>query len=101
MAPGLQEGSQQSTRKSARIGHTETKLERNKMSDTGIENLLREDRLFPPSSSFSAEAVGTKDLYDEAEDDFVAYWTRQAKERITWFKEPTEGLDDSNAPFFT
>ena len=70
------------------------------MADRGIENLLQEDRLFPPPREFSEQAVGTADLYEEADADYVAYWTRQAKERITWYKEPTEGLDDSNAPFF-
>ncbi|MGI9586326.1 MAG: AMP-binding protein, partial [Acidimicrobiia bacterium] len=71
------------------------------MSDSGIENLLNEERKFPPSDAFAASAVGTEALYDEAEDDFVGYWTRQALERISWFKEPTQTLDDSNAPFFT
>jgi len=70
------------------------------MSGSGIENLLHEDRTFPPSDEFAAQAVGTADLYEEADKDYVAYWTRQAKERITWFKEPTETLDDSNPPFF-
>jgi acetyl-CoA synthetase len=71
------------------------------MTDSGIENLLHEDRTFPPSADFAADAVGTAALYAEADADFVAYWTRQALERLTWSKEPTEGLDDSNAPFFT
>jgi len=71
------------------------------MAHSGIENLLQEDRLFPPPPEFAAQAVGTADLYAEADEDFVAYWFRQAKERITWYKEPTEALDDSNAPFFT
>jgi acetyl-CoA synthetase len=66
----------------------------------GIENLLQEERLFPPSDEFVAQANAQPELYAEADDDFVAYWKRQALERITWFKEPTEGLDDSNAPFF-
>ncbi len=70
------------------------------MADSGIENLLQEDRLFPPPAEFAAQAVGTADLYEEADADYVAYWSRQARERITWYKEPTEGLDDSNAPFF-
>ncbi len=70
------------------------------MADSGIENLLQEDRLFPPPREFSEQAVGTADLYEEADADYIAYWTRQAKERITWYKEPTEGLDDSNPPFF-
>jgi acetyl-CoA synthetase len=70
------------------------------MAHSGIENLLQEDRLFPPPPEFAAKAVGTADLYAEADDDFVAYWARQAKERITWHTEPTEALDDSNAPFY-
>ncbi len=70
------------------------------MADSGIENLLQEDRLFPPPPSFAEQAVGREDLYAEAEADYVAYWMRQAKERITWYREPTEGLDDSNAPFY-
>ena len=71
------------------------------MTSSGIENLLREDRLFPPSDEFAKQANAQAELYGEAEDDFAAYWTRQALERITWFKEPTEGLNDSKAPFFT
>ncbi|MDK1018187.1 MAG: acetate--CoA ligase [Actinomycetota bacterium] len=70
------------------------------MADSGIENLLHEDRLFPPSEEFAAQATAQAALYDEGEADFVAYWKRQALERITWYKEPTEGLDDSNAPFY-
>ena len=71
------------------------------MSDTGIENLLHEDRTFPPSDAFVSQANATVDLFSEADEDFVAYWTRQAIERIDWITEPTVGLDDSNPPFFT
>jgi acetyl-CoA synthetase len=70
------------------------------MTDSGIENLLHEDRSFSPTAEFASAAVGTEDLYQEAADDYIGYWTRQALERITWFKEPTETLDDSNPPFF-
>lgn len=70
------------------------------MTAKGIENLLREERLFPPADAFAEQANAGKELYIEADEDFVAYWKRQALERITWFKEPTEGLDDSDAPFF-
>ncbi len=70
------------------------------MSDSGIENLLEENRTFPPPRDFADNAVAKPDLYEEAANDYIAYWTRQAKERITWFTEPQEGLDDSNAPFF-
>lgn len=71
------------------------------MTDTSIENLLHENRLFPPSASFAKDAVATQADYDEAEADYVAYWMHQAKERLTWFKEPTVALDESNAPFYT
>ncbi|MEN8040760.1 MAG: acetate--CoA ligase [Actinomycetota bacterium] len=71
------------------------------MADSGIENLLQEERLFPPEGDFTAQANAQAELYDEADADFEAYWKRQALERVSWFKEPTEALDDSNAPFFT
>ncbi|MEX2279184.1 MAG: acetate--CoA ligase [Acidimicrobiia bacterium] len=69
------------------------------MSET-LEDLLREDRTFPPSSGFVAAANAQPGVHDEAESDFEAFWTKQALERISWFKEPTVGLDDSNPPFY-
>ncbi|MEX1043815.1 MAG: AMP-binding protein, partial [Acidimicrobiia bacterium] len=69
------------------------------MSET-LEDLLREDRTFPPSPGFAASATAQPGVYDEAESDFEAFWTTQARERISWFKEPTVGLDDSNPPFY-
>jgi acetyl-CoA synthetase len=71
------------------------------MTQRGIENLLHENRLFPPPLEFVAQANATQADYDNADRDYEAYWLQQATERLTWFKEPSEGLDDSNAPFFT
>ncbi len=65
-----------------------------------IANLLSEERLFPPSEAFVAAANIGPEVYDEADADYLAFWKKQALERVTWFKEPTEVLDDSNAPFF-
>ena len=65
-----------------------------------IANLLKEERSFPPSDEFVAQANASTDIYEEADKDFVGWWTKQALDRISWFKEPTVGLDDSNAPFF-
>ena len=65
-----------------------------------LENLLQEDRRFPPSEAFSARANAKSGVHDEAASDPVAFWQRQALDRITWFKEPTEVLDDSNPPFY-
>ena len=70
------------------------------MAESGIENLLQEDRTFTPSPDFVAQANAQSELFAEADEDFVAYWTRQALERIDWFTEPTVGLDDANPPFF-
>ncbi len=69
------------------------------MTET-LENLLREDRTFPPPAAFAERANAQNGIYDEAEADYVGFWLRQAKERITWFEEPTVGLDDSNPPFY-
>jgi acetyl-CoA synthetase len=71
------------------------------MSDSGIESLLHEERVFPPSDEFTAQSNASADLFEEAEADFVAYWMQQAIERIDWYSEPTVGLDDSNPPFYT
>ncbi|HEU4894217.1 MAG TPA: acetate--CoA ligase [Acidimicrobiia bacterium] len=65
-----------------------------------LENLLREDRTFPPSSEFTAQANAKPGIHDEAAADYRAFWQKQALERITWFTEPTEVLDDSNPPFY-
>jgi acetyl-CoA synthetase len=64
-----------------------------------LENLLQEDRLFEPPESFAATANADPSLYDAAED-WQGWWREQALSRVTWFKEPTVTLDDSNPPFF-
>ena len=65
-----------------------------------IENLLNEDRLFEPSEELKNNANATSEWFKNAQEDRLEYWKQQALNRITWFKEPTEVLDDSNAPFF-
>ena len=57
------------------------------MADKAIDDLMLENRKFPPSSGFRADAlVSTSDLYDEGKRDYQAFWARQAKELITWAK---------------
>ncbi len=72
------------------------------MTDTqkALENLLSEDRVFPPSEDFVASANADGSIYERAEADWKGFWRTQALERITWFTEPTVVLDDSNPPFF-
>jgi acetyl-CoA synthetase len=56
---------------------------------------------FEPPEEFRAEARwNDPKVYDEAAADPVAWWTRQAKELLDWDVEPTQGLDDSNPPFY-
>lgn len=69
------------------------------MSDA-IENLLKENRSFPPPAAFTAQANAKPGIHEEAEADYLAFWQKQALERVSWFKEPTVVLDDSNAPFY-
>jgi acetyl-CoA synthetase len=65
-----------------------------------LENLLQEQRTFPPSPDFTARANAKPGIHEEASADYEAFWQKQALERITWFTEPTEVLDDSNPPFY-
>ncbi len=66
------------------------------MSDqhTGIDALLDEQRTFPPSESFKRDAlvVGTF-LYDEAEEDYLGFWARQAGELLDWTTDWTQICD--------
>ncbi len=63
-----------------------------------IENLLAEERTFPPTAAFTAQANGTADLYAEAEADFEAFWAKRAHERLSWFT-PFETTLDWDLPF--
>ena len=56
--------------------------------------------MFPPAPDFTAQANAQPGLHEEAASDPAAYWEAQARERVTWFKDPTVVLDDSNPPFF-
>ncbi len=66
-----------------------------------LENLGHEDRSFPPDPDFTAQANGQAELFDAAEADPEGFWSEQARTRLTWSKDFTQGLDWSNAPFAT
>ncbi len=65
-----------------------------------IANLFREERSFAPPGDFAAAANAGPEIYDEAAKDRLGFWAQQARERITWFRQPTVVLDDSEAPFY-
>ena len=61
--------------------------------------------LYPPSEAAVRGAhvsgmAAYQKLDDEAKSDHVAYWSRLAREFLSWKKPFTKGLDESNAPFF-
>jgi len=67
------------------------------MSET-LENLLREDRRFPPPRPLADSANVKADAYEEAQRDRLAFWEKQAR-RLHWAKEWDTVLDWSNPPF--
>ena len=73
------------------------------MSDQTLESKLEEmleTQKFEPPEGFAEQALlGDPSVYDEAEKDWKGWWTGQAKE-LHWFKEPTEDVDESKAPFY-
>ncbi|NEN06901.1 acetate--CoA ligase [Diaminobutyricibacter tongyongensis] len=68
------------------------------MSNT-IDNLLHEERRFPPTAEFAAQAVAGADLYERAKADRLGFWADQSRELLHWDKPFTKTLDWSNAPF--
>ena len=68
------------------------------MSNEALENLLHENRLFPPTPEFAAQANASAAMYDEASADRLGFWAEQAR-YLTWATDFTEVLDWSDAPF--
>ncbi len=68
------------------------------MTEETLSNLSHEERLFTPSDDFVAQANGTQDLYDEAQQDRLGFWADQARDLLTWDTNFEETLDWSQAP---
>ncbi|MGH3057900.1 MAG: acetate--CoA ligase [Gaiellaceae bacterium] len=60
------------------------------MSQKAIDTLLLEERRYPPSEEFAAQANATADLYDVP---FEEFWEREGRERVTWFEPFTRLLE--------
>jgi acetyl-CoA synthetase len=58
-----------------------------------IENLMAEDRTFPPPPAFSAKATAGPDLYIEADEDYEAFWADLARRKLTWRQPFTRTLE--------
>ncbi|MCX6527964.1 MAG: AMP-binding protein, partial [Actinobacteria bacterium] len=54
-------------------------------SHDAIDDLLLEQRKFPPTDGFKKQTLITgTHLYDEANQDYEAFWARQADELVSW-----------------
>ena len=72
---------------------------------SGIESVLQENRVFPPSEAFVKQAnvsgmAAYKSMCADAERDFEGFWARHARAELLWHKPFTKTLDESNPPFF-
>src|SRR5215213_7766387 len=65
-----------------------------------LEEMLGVEKFDPPEE-FRANALWSDPkVYEEAAADPEGWWTGQAKELLDWDVEPSQGLDDSNPPFY-
>ncbi|MCA9231203.1 MAG: acetate--CoA ligase [Planctomycetales bacterium] len=69
------------------------------MSESGgqIDNVMREERLFPPSAEFASQArIKSLDeyqaLWDQAQSDPPKFWADLAREELHWFQPFDEAL---------
>jgi acetyl-CoA synthetase len=66
-------------------------------SGDSIENLGHENRHFPPSAEFAAQANAKADIYASADADRLAFWESQARE-LTW-DQPWSTVLDWQVPY--
>ena len=64
-------------------------------SRQAIDTLFLEERRYQPPRAFAAQANAQPGIYDE---DFEAFWEREARERVTWF-EPWQRLYEWEPPY--
>jgi acetyl-CoA synthetase len=67
------------------------------VSDSGhaIDALLLEERRYPPSEAFAAQANAQRSIYERG---FEELWETEARERVTWF-EPFTTLYEWELPY--
>jgi acetyl-CoA synthetase len=65
-----------------------------------LDELLEVERFEPLAEFCEAALLSDPAIYDEAAADPEAWWLRQAREMLDWEREPRQGLDESNPPFY-
>src|SRR5690625_7709932 len=66
-------------------------------SNPALANLLTEERRFPPSEEFAANANFKPDVYEKARADRLQFWADEARAFLDWETPFTEVLDGSQA----
>ncbi len=73
-------------------------------SDSKIDSILTEDRLFPPPEAFAQRAAIDKALLDQlrrqGDDDPEGFWADQARQRLSWQTPFSVTLDADKAPHY-
>jgi acetyl-CoA synthetase len=67
-------------------------------STSPLENLLAEDRRFPPPPELAENANARAELYAWAASDRLGFWAEQARALVSWETPFTQTLDWSQAP---
>jgi acetyl-CoA synthetase len=72
------------------------------VNNQNIKSVLVEERLFEPSSEFTARArlkpEDVETLRAEAASNYKGFWARQAQKELRWHKPFSVTLDESKAP---
>ena len=64
-----------------------------------LEEMLEIEKFEPPESFREHALLDDPAVYDEADEDWKGWWTKQAK-NLHWFTEPTTDVNESNPPFY-
>jgi acetyl-CoA synthetase len=65
------------------------------VTDQAIDTLLLEERRYPPSEEFAAQANAQPEIYEAQ---FEEFWEREGRERVSWF-EPFTALLEWELPY--
>jgi acetyl-CoA synthetase len=65
-----------------------------------LSKLLEVERFEPPEEFRSGALLNDPSIYEQAAADPEAWWMEQAKQLLDWAEEPSDGLDESNPPFY-
>jgi len=65
-----------------------------------LSELLEVESFEPPGEFASRALLNDSAVYEQAAADPEAWWLEQSKQLLDWAQEPSQGLDESNPPFY-